>query len=879
MDLNSLRKLVEGQLIRLEGNAFQDCLDRLGLVLYPGDYQPVRAAGPKGDTKNDGYCPKARVFFAAHATRGERIDRTKAKIRSDLEGCLKNHRDVKVWRFLTNDTLPGEVDQFIDNNLRPAHASVTIEVWGLKTLASEICKLTETQINQILDINSIATHEISRIEHPYRGNHSTVLGIPVENCIDPHALEVHKPISVSGAPTGLPSYIARAHDIALRRELQSPNSALIVLVGGSSTGKTRAAYEAVTSMSGWLLHHPIFPSRSAALIEAVQSDAIAPRTIVWLNELQEYLMADTGETAASAIRATLLTKRHVKFVATIWPRYWQEITDPSRDFPNGRELLSNQSTRIDIDTDFRGDLLSSAAKRDARFGMALATSPTRITQYLAAGPALLDFFKDCRDRNPATWALLCAAMDGYVAEHPEFATSHFLADAATGYLSDEEWSELGDDWFERALAHAATELRGAARPLARIRPRGAPGAEAYYRLADYLVQYAQQERHESPVPRSFWDAVIRHAKEPVAVCTFAKAADDRGMHKEAARLWMPLAQDGDSEALSELLKNPTVASAEILPFVYDAIDTVPLSETMELGWMLTEFYHHGNLKARLTERMSQNPGELGIGPPIDMGGILEALDEANQHEAIRVYSSTIRTHLASIDTSDFWSFTALSGALLQSEVQEAHEVGEYLARFYFERNKIEVTNLAFFLNQLAINLSDDEFVDEVRAELHARIAEVDITEVISLHPAIVNLYQSGEKGLSSQLVAQVSESIDSLNLGKSYAPLELLELLHARGKLQALKKLALKIAEEFDPGLSHSALTSLERLHRTGCDEAFALMAQRMAESGPILPIVGAEKLERFFDRMGLSELRSVYAERLHAFQRREGAGTIYDSP
>jgi len=129
-------------------------MDRLGLELYPGDYEPVRPAGPKGDTKNDGYCPKARIFFAAHATRGERIDKTKAKIQGDLEGCLQKHRDVKVWRFLTNDTLPGEVDQFIDNDLRPSHPEVTIEVWGLKKLSDEICKLTRAQIDRIIDVNT-----------------------------------------------------------------------------------------------------------------------------------------------------------------------------------------------------------------------------------------------------------------------------------------------------------------------------------------------------------------------------------------------------------------------------------------------------------------------------------------------------------------------------------------------------------------------------------------------------------------------------------------------------------------------------------------------------------------------------------------------------
>ncbi|MEW2424563.1 hypothetical protein AB0911_28840 [Streptomyces nigra] len=155
VDQNSLRKLVEGQLLRMEGSTFQDCMDRLGLVLYAGDYQPVRAAGPKGDTKNDGYCPKARVFFAAHATRGERIDKTKAKIRGDLEGCLQEHRDVKVWRFLTNDTLPGKVDQFIDNELRPLHPGVTIEVWGLKTLADEISKLKRAQVDRIIDVLTV----------------------------------------------------------------------------------------------------------------------------------------------------------------------------------------------------------------------------------------------------------------------------------------------------------------------------------------------------------------------------------------------------------------------------------------------------------------------------------------------------------------------------------------------------------------------------------------------------------------------------------------------------------------------------------------------------------------------------------------------------
>lgn len=153
MDANTLRKIIEAQITQFEGNAFQDMSDRLGSVLFPDDYHPVRAGGRHGDTKNDGYCPKARVFFAAHATRGESATKSKTKIKDDLEGCLQQHRDVKVWRFLTNDTLIGEADQYVDNELRANNPGITLEIWGHKRLAEEIGKLDHADIEKILDLN------------------------------------------------------------------------------------------------------------------------------------------------------------------------------------------------------------------------------------------------------------------------------------------------------------------------------------------------------------------------------------------------------------------------------------------------------------------------------------------------------------------------------------------------------------------------------------------------------------------------------------------------------------------------------------------------------------------------------------------------------
>jgi hypothetical protein len=69
--------------------------DRLGSVLFPGDYHPVRPGGQHGDTKNDGYCPKARVFFAAHATRGESAEKSKARLKATSKAAYSSIETLK----------------------------------------------------------------------------------------------------------------------------------------------------------------------------------------------------------------------------------------------------------------------------------------------------------------------------------------------------------------------------------------------------------------------------------------------------------------------------------------------------------------------------------------------------------------------------------------------------------------------------------------------------------------------------------------------------------------------------------------------------------------------------------------------------------------
>ncbi len=143
-------KIIDDYIKSVEYYYFQDFCDRLLLTLYPKEYVPVCAGGQNGDMKNDGYCYASRIFFQAHATRGERAKQTKNKIESDLIGCIDKWDDVEKFVYITNDTLIGEVENHVDA-LRRKFPNIIIETWGFKRLTSEIRKLKIDEIEFVID--------------------------------------------------------------------------------------------------------------------------------------------------------------------------------------------------------------------------------------------------------------------------------------------------------------------------------------------------------------------------------------------------------------------------------------------------------------------------------------------------------------------------------------------------------------------------------------------------------------------------------------------------------------------------------------------------------------------------------------------------------
>ena len=391
--------------------------------------------------------------------------------------------------------------------------------------------------------------------------HGAMAGQMIAELTDPFALEVHRAIAVpeaiaERAMPQLPPYIARDHDARLAetvRRGEQGQSAICVLVGGSSTGKTRACWEAIQALPpGWRLWHPIFPDRPEAFM--AQLDRVGQRTVVWMNEAQLYLLtADPreGERVAAGLRELLRSpgRRPVLVLGTIWPEYWQSLTIRPPGY--GTEDLHEQARQllagsmIEVPEAFTGTALTAfeqAADLDPRLAEAFRKAEAgQVTQFLAGAPALLERY---RSAPPAAKAVIDTAIDARRLGHGSALAYSLLNAAAPAYFTDQQWEQAGDQWFERALAYTSAPCNGVRGPVTRIRPRPearASGAteslsqqhdeeHGQYRLADYIEQTGRHDRDDKEPPMDLWEALLAHAN-PADLPAIAKEAGKRRLYK------------------------------------------------------------------------------------------------------------------------------------------------------------------------------------------------------------------------------------------------------------------------------------------------------------------------------------------------------------
>ncbi|WP_432762334.1 helix-turn-helix domain-containing protein [Streptomyces sp. NBC_01220] len=323
---------------------------------------------------------------------------------------LRAQRGLQV-NGLTNRSMLGRttVSQALGGKVVPSEATLVALAQALSTEPRPLLELRQDAVQGRGQERQLRRRQPSTgphaAGHQARGDARERPGRLVRELRDPFDLEVQRAIDVSGGDDSdpLPVYVEREHDALLRETVLGAlegRSALVTLIGGSSTGKTRACWEAVQLLPDeWRLWHPIAPSHTDAVLAGLAK--VGSHTVLWLNEVQHYLLTSdpaVGERVAAGLRELLRTPERgpVLALATAHPEDWARLTaasPPRDDYPHARALLTGSSVRVRIPDQFICDhaALEEAAQADPRVAEASAVAiEGRLTQYLAGVPALLE---------------------------------------------------------------------------------------------------------------------------------------------------------------------------------------------------------------------------------------------------------------------------------------------------------------------------------------------------------------------------------------------------------------------------------------------------------------------------------------------------------
>ncbi|WP_432127188.1 tetratricopeptide repeat protein [Streptomyces sp. bgisy082] len=108
--------------------------------------------------------------------------------------------------------------------------------------------------------------------------------------------------------TDLVPRMARPSDVLLPLFLNETSDAnrLVVVTGDRSSGRTRAAWEAVRQALGeWWVWSPPMIGRCRTLLDAIAGDRLGSHTVLWLDDLDRILRSGMGEEIARALLKVL----------------------------------------------------------------------------------------------------------------------------------------------------------------------------------------------------------------------------------------------------------------------------------------------------------------------------------------------------------------------------------------------------------------------------------------------------------------------------------------------------------------------------------------------------------------------------------------------
>lgn len=398
----------------------------------------------------------------------------------------------------------------------------------------------------------------------------------------------------------LPTYVPRDHDRHLRHRLRQAalgqDAALVLVLGESCTGKTRTAYEAVRGcLPDWDL---VFPKDSDSLLGLLDAGLARPRTVLWLDEGQNFLAREQGEEVAAQLRRLLERPQPIVVLMTMWREHHRALTAqpdaPGKDpHPQARALLT-QATGFRVPAAFSPDALRDiSGTRDPSLAVAsLASRDGTLTQTLAAGPQLVEYY-EAADGSPACYgkAVLTAAMDARRLGHGPALPDGLLEAAAPAYLNETQRAGAAADWFAGALDHGRHRIKGVVAPLGEVAAAGGMGARpGQRRLADYLDQYGRLARSYVCPGAPFWEAAERFAADAADLYELAESASRRGRYAVADTLFQRAAERGHARAWAEMasLRETRGCREEAVELIWRGHDAGDATALLDLVTWLEE---------------------------------------------------------------------------------------------------------------------------------------------------------------------------------------------------------------------------------------------------------------------------------------------------
>ncbi|MEV7872478.1 tetratricopeptide repeat protein, partial [Streptomyces sp. NPDC088124] len=286
---------------------------------------------------------------------------------------------------------------------------------------------------------------------------------------DPIALGVHaaEPIARDGATDRVAPFIRRDREADVHAAVTS--GGFVLIVGESTAGKTRLAYEALRALRPDHAFACATPSGLAVLLPAVQKEK---KCVVWLDDLERYL-------GAQGLTATLLAQllgddsHDVLVIATMRAHEHHQFVSPPIDAPpeeraqrerTARELLQSGRT-IRVDRRWSAAERERAAEHAADPRLARAVDDERfgIAETLACGPTMLELWQNAwaPGGHPRAAAVLTAAVDcRRLGVHAPISPG-ILADLHVRYLEDRGGDRLRPEPLDEALSWLCAPVHGA----------------------------------------------------------------------------------------------------------------------------------------------------------------------------------------------------------------------------------------------------------------------------------------------------------------------------------------------------------------------------------------------------------------------------------